>query len=304
MNSKQENKLVMYLTVREYVTVYLSSLNALPNFKSSFTSFQNIIERLQQASEQQCVNRTGSALAKKQYRKLLVVLVADTARKLKAYARFNNNRVLYGEASITESDFRNMADNQLRNTSQAIHDKAQELVASLSQYDINADSQAALQQAIVNFDQFISQPRIKTVESAVTTSQIVSLFKTGDALLRDMDASLEIIRLKQADLYSGYRNVRKQVRRGRTTLALKGMVVDASDGVGLRGVRITFVLQDEGVNVSFVKKSFRQGGFYVRLAKEGVYDVFAEFPGYQKTVAKVSLVTGEMSVLKIVMERE
>lgn len=304
MNSKQENKLMMYFSVREYVTAYSDILNALPNFQPSFTSFQGIIERLQQASEQQIMKRTSGASAKKQYRKLLIALAADTARKLKAYARFNNDQVLYYEAGVTESAFRNMADNQLRNSSQAIYDKAQELVANLAQYDVNADTQAALQQAIINFEQSISQPRIRAVESTVATSQIVSLFKAGDDVLRDMDASVEIIRLKQSDLYSGYRNVRKQVRRGRTTLALKGMVVDASDGTGLRGVKIAFVLQEEGANVSFVKKSFRQGGFYVRHAKEGIYEVTAELAGYKKAVVKAILVKGEMSALIISMEKE
>ena len=147
-------------------------------------------------------------------------------------------------------------------------------------------------------------PRIGTVESGAATMQLVRLFKVADDSLRNMDASMEIIRIKQPGLYGGYKSGRRLITRGRRTLALKGSVVDASDGAGLRGVKITFVLQDKGANVSFVKKSFSQGGFYVRLAKEGVYDVVAEFPGYQKAITKVSLVSGEMSVVKIVMEKE
>ena len=144
MNSRQETKLVMYFSVREYVTDYLKDLSALPNFQTSFELFQNTMDQIQNASEQQILNRTGNALTKKQYRKALIVIAADTARKLKAYAMFNNDVVLQHEMSITQSALQNMADNRMNAVSQAIYEKAQTLVDHLFQYDVTRESQAAL----------------------------------------------------------------------------------------------------------------------------------------------------------------
>ena len=310
MDSKQETKLSMYIAVRDYLAKFLTILNALPNFAAFYTALQNAITQIQSTGEAQGFDRSGNATGKNQLKDTLVTLAVDTARKSTAYAKFAKNQVLLKEMDITESELKRMADTKLKNTAQGIYDRAQANLASLATYLVTAASQTALQTAITNFDKSIGQPRIGTTETSKATKQLVALFKNGDAALDDIDTVVEIIRLTQVDFYNGYKSVRKLINTGTTTLAIKGMVTDTTTGSGLKGAKISFSLNGgatlaKSVNGKngFTKKSADKGGFLVRTAADGTYTVTVELPGYKKATATVSVVSGQMSVLDIGLER-
>lgn len=311
MDSKQETKLSMYIAVRDYLAKFLTILNALPNFSTFYTALQNAITQIQGTGEVQGFDRSGNASGKNLAKDTLVTLAVDTARKVKAYAKFVKNQVLLKEMDITESELKRMADTKLKNAAQGIYDRAQANLTSLATYLVTAATQTALQTAITNFDKTIGQPRLGTTDTSKATKQLVTLYKTGDATLDDIDTVVEIIRLTQVDFYNGYRSVRKLVSNGSSTLAIKGMVTDVVTGGGLKGAKITFTLNGgatlaKGVNGKngFTKKSADKGGFLVKSAVDGTYDVLVELPGYKKANAKVSVVSGQMSVLDIGLEKD
>ena len=313
MDSKQETKLSMYIAVRDYLTKFLTILNALPNFTAFFTALQNAIVQIQNSGEQQGFDKSGNATTKNQFRDTLVTLGADTARKVKAYAKFTNNQVLFKEVDITESDLKKASDTKLKNMAQGIYDRAQTNLANLAAYVVTAATQTTLQTAISNFDKSIGQPRLGTTETSKATKQLIAQFKSSDAALDNIDTAVEIIRLTQVDFYNGYKSVRKLINTGGSKLAIKGIVTDAATGAGLKGAIVLFTLSGDltltksakGVNgkSSFIKKTAAKGGFRVRSAADGTYEIVVELPGYQKTTAKVSVVSGQMSALTIALER-
>lgn len=310
MDSKQESKLSMYIAVRDFLVKFLTILNALPNFQTFYTALQNAITQIQNSGLQQAVDKSGNADNKNQLKATLITLAADTARKLMAYAKFTNNPVLLKEVTMPESKLKRMADTKLKNAAQAIYDRAQANIANLATYTITAATQTALLTAITNFDKSIGKPRISTAETNQSTKQLVVQFKNGDAALDNIDAVVDIVRLTQVDLYNGYKAVRKLIRSGGTTLAIKGMVTDAATGSGLKGVKLSFTLNGSTAltkeaigKSSFTKKSADKGGFLVPSATEGTYSVTAELPGYKKATATVNVVQGQMSILNIALER-
>jgi hypothetical protein len=310
MDSKQETKLSMYIAVRDYLAKFLAILNVLPNFSTFYTALQNAITQIQSTGEAQGFDKSGNATGKNQLKDALVTLAVDTARKLTAYAKFAKNQVLLKEMDITESELKRLADTKLKNTAQGIYDRAQTNLASLATYTITAATQTALLTAITNFDKSIGQPRIGTSETSKATKQLVVQFKNGDAALDDIDTVVEIIRLTQVDFYNGYRSVRKLINTGTTTLAIKGMVKDAVTGSGLKGAKISFTLNGDAAlaksangKSGFSKKSADKGGFLVRTAADGTYTVTVELPGYKKATATVSVISGQMSVLDIGLDK-
>ena len=310
MDSKQETKLSMYIAVRDYLSKFLTILNALPNFTIFFTALQNAITQIQSTGEAQGFDKSGNAKGKNLAKDTLVTLAADTARKVKAYAKFVKNQVLLKEMEITDSELKRLADTKLKNTAQGIYDRAQANLAALATYQVTAATQTALQTALTNFDKSIGQPRIGTTDTSKATKQLVTLFKNGDTALDDIDTVVDIIRLTQVDFYNGYKSVRKLVNNAASTLAIKGMVTDAATGSTLKGAKITFTLNGgatlaKSVNGKngFTKKSADKGGFLVRTATDGTYDVIVELPGYKKATTKVSVVSGQMSVLDVALEK-
>lgn len=310
MDAKQESKLSMYIAVRDYLAKFLTILNALPNFTTFYTALQNAITQIQNTGEAQGFDKSGNATSKNLLRDTLITLAVDTARKLKAYAKATKNQVLLKEASITESDLKRLPDTKLKNAAQGIYNRAQANLASLAPYLATAATQTALQTAITNFDKSIAQPRIGITETSKSTKQLVTLFKNGDAALDDIDTVVGIIQLNQVDFYNGYRSVRKLINTATSTLAIKGMITDAATGAGLKGAKLTFSLNGGATtaramngNNGFTKKSADKGGFLVRSAADGTYDVIVELPGYKKASAKVSVVSGQMSILEIALER-
>lgn len=309
MDSKQEIKLSMYIAVRDYLAKFLAILNALPNFTVFYTALQNVITQIQNAGENQGFDRSGNAVGKDLAKENLVTLAADTARKVKAYAKFAKNQVLLKEMDISESDLKRVADTKLRNTAQGIYDRAQANLASLATYLVTAATQTALQTAITNFDKTIGQPRLGTTDTSKATKQLAVLFKNAEATLEDIDTVIDIIKLPQVDFYKGYKSVRKLVDRG-STLAIKGKVTDVITGEALKGAKITFTLNGgatlaKGINGKsvFTKKSAKKGGFLVPTAVDGTYDVTAELPGYKIGNTKISVVSGQMSIVEIALEK-
>ena len=310
MDSKKETKLSMYIAVRDYLVQFITMLNTLPNFPTLYTALQNVITEIQSSGEQQAFDKSGNTTDKNQLKKLLVTLAADTARKLAAYASFTGNQVLFNEANIKESRFKRMSGTLLISSSQGIYDLAQANIANLEKYLINEDTQTALQTAITNFNQSFGKPRIGKVEISQATKKLVLLFTSGDETIDGIDTAVDIVRLSEPNFFIGYKSARKLINTGTGTLAIKGLVSDAATGKPLKGAKLRFVLDgfdslskfDNG-KTGFTKKSAKKGGFYVRNAAEGTYTVTIELPGYKKVTATVSVVSGQMSVLNVVLER-
>ncbi|HEX2936271.1 MAG TPA: carboxypeptidase-like regulatory domain-containing protein [Bacteroidales bacterium] len=304
MDSRQEAKLSMYIVVRDYLAKFLTILNVLPNFTTFYTALQNVIKQIQSTGEAQGFDTSGNAENKSLLKDALINLAVDTTRKVKAYAKFVKNQVLLKEMDIPESKLKRMADTTLVNVVQGIYDRAQSNITALTTYLVTEATQTALQAAITDFSEAIGQPRLGSTETSKATKRLILQFQDGDAALKDIDTVVEIISATQVDFYNGYKSVRKQTRNTSRTLAIKGLVTDAATGEGLKNAKVTFSLNGSvnGKNV-FTKKTAEKGGFLVRTAPEGAYDVTAELLGYKKGNAEVIVIPGQMSTVYIALEK-
>jgi hypothetical protein len=310
MDSKQEAKLSMYITVRDYLAKFLAILNVLPNFTTFYTALQNAITQLQSASETQGFDTSGNAENKSLLKQTLVKLASDAATKVKAYAKFIKDQVLLKEMSITESKLKKMADTSLMNAAQGIYDRAQTNIAKLATYFVTEASQTALQAAITDFGNSIGQPRLGSTETSKATKRIVLQFQNGDAALEDIDTVVDMIKATQVDFYNGYKSVRKTASSASRTLAIKGLITDAATGKGLKGVKVTFSLKGSATAVNgvngkngFTIKTAEKGGFQLRTTREGAYDVAVNLLGYKQVITTLNVLSGQRSTLNIALEK-
>jgi hypothetical protein len=310
MTSQQEDRLSMYLTFKDYQAPHTSITDGLPNYLENSTIFLDTIPQIQSIWEQQKLSKKGVTDSKNQLKETLIVLTADYARKLGAYAKFTNNAKLAQQVKFSEGKLRQVADTAVKNYGQIVYDLAQPLVGSLTQYGIIDETQAALADAITAYNDSIGKPGAERSEGTQITKQLATLFKTADTALENMDAAVEIVRLTEVNFYNGYKSARKVIETGGGSLSVKGLVTDAQTGSPLKGVTVSFAL-DGGMakaattttEPELVKKTAEKGGFNVKSLTSGTYQVTLKKVGYADQVATISVNDGEMTELKISLEK-
>ena len=256
------------------------------------------------------MSKKGVTDSKNQLKETLIVVTADYARKLGAYAKFTNNAKLAQEVKFSEGKLRQVADTAVKNYGQIVYDLAQPLVRSLASYGITDETQATLAGAITTYNDSIGKPGAERSEGTQITKQLATLFKTADTALENMDAAVEIIRLTEVDFYNGYKSARKVIRTGAGSLSVKGLVTDAQTGLPLKGVTVSFTL-DGGMTKAattttdpeLVKKTAEKGGFNIKGLATGTYQVTLKKAGYADQVATISVSDGEMTELRISLEK-
>lgn len=312
MNNKQENRLSMYIAVRDYLGGFLTILTTLPNFQAIYTKLQNIIILIHNAGEHQEIDKSGNTAVKRRLKEELAHVAAETAIRLLAFAKLTKNEVLEKEINFTEKALLRMPDIRLRNTTQLIYNSADDNLTALATYKVTAATQEALQAAIDAFDKIIGKPRTEKVETSKATKQLIAGYKDAESILADLDAVMGIIRNEQVDLCNGYDAVRKVINVGSKKVAIKGMITDAATGEGLKGATISLTLSSNGMAAKtngslkpdIIKRSAAKGGFHVINAPDGTYDVVIAMPGFKTGNTKISVVSGQMTVLAVMLEKE
>lgn len=306
MTNREESRLSMYLTFKDFQAAYTAITNPLPNYSANSAIFLNAIPQIQAFSQLQKTSKKGVTDSKNTFKDVLIVLTADSFRKLGAFAKFTNNATLAQEVNISESKLRQASDTGVRDYAQIAYDRAQANLAALAPYGITAATQTTLLTNINAYNASLGKPGVSRAESGKTTQQLKTLFKTADAALANLDAAVEIIRLSQPDFYNAYHKARKIIYTGTGSLAVKGMVTDAVTGEPLKGVTVAFSkdgvatkAKAVGAKPELVKKTAEKGGFNVKTLPAGMYTVSIRKNGYAEQVTTVAVSDGEMSELNV-----
>ncbi|NVO09772.1 MAG: hypothetical protein HXX16_07420 [Bacteroidales bacterium] len=187
MTNLHDSRLRVFLTVALFSDANTSAISDLLNFTINLTRLKAVSNQIQIFGEQQKLDKTGVTKSKNQLKAELIVLVADNARKIKAYAKLTNNLTLLGEVGITESDFKRCSDTALKDYAQIVYNDIQ------ANYSITEATQASLLTSINAYNAVLSIPRGVTLKSQVT-KQLVALFEEGNTVLAKMDAALSIFK--------------------------------------------------------------------------------------------------------------
>ncbi len=305
MNKKQENHFSMYLAAVDFCDLNTVITAPLPNFSINQTKLKTTCTKIHLISEELAADISGTTDDKNVLKENLVIRAADTARKLMAFARLSKNQKLLKEASFTETDLRRLPDTILCDTAKLIYDRAQTYLASLAEYLVTDETQAALLQSITDYTQALASPRVEKVSQVQATKQLAELFAAGDEALANMDAVVEIVRISQPNFYVGYKSARKVIESGNGKLAVMGTVTDALTNEPVRGVVISFWPDGDGMktaatgDASLVKKTAEKGGFKISSMPAGTYRVTLQKAGYAEQTLTVYVNNGELTVVDV-----
>ncbi|NVO10113.1 MAG: carboxypeptidase regulatory-like domain-containing protein [Bacteroidales bacterium] len=302
MNILQKVKLTMYMVVKDFLRLNATIVEKLPNYKANATVLDDNILKIQGAAELQAFKKTGIADEKNKLRASLIAQAEDFSLKLVAYAANIRNMILLKEVKYSKSELIRAADADLKNMAQCIYNRAHENIAALAGYDITEGMVTTFLDTINSFNEAIPTVREGATSKKLHTTQLEDLYKETDAALSNIDRIVEIVRLSYPDFYKGYQNSRLVIKRSGGSVALKGVVTDASNHEPLRGVTLIIAPVD-GNGAAIVKKTADKGGFMVKSLPEGVYNVTVSKSGYKDQVVTVAITNGELSVLNVEMNK-
>jgi hypothetical protein len=301
MTNTQESLSNMHLAMIMFCDANEEIAKILPMFIANLTRIKNNNAQIRIISEQQKLGLNGATKGKSQLRAQTIVLAADTARKLTAYATFNNNHTLLGAVNYSESKFKRFTDQEVRDYAHIIYEQAQPLVESLTEYAITPDTQGDLSDAIESFNLALADPRYQTTIEVQATAKLKALFNDTKLAIAQMDKAVEIIRLTKPDFYKGYKTARKVIRKGVVRLSLKAKVTDSVTGELLKNVIVSFALEGRLSKLALIKKTAAKGGFSIKSLAAGTYQVTFTKAGYIDQVITINITDGEMTLVAVKM---
>ncbi len=311
MTNGQESHLNMQLTTVSFCNSNPNKGITLPIYQANLQILSQTNTQIQEVAGMQKTGTSGIAANKKQLRINLNTMASDTARKLTTFAKLNDNLILLGEVDYSESDFRNLTDNEARDKGLVMYNKAQENLTELLQYGINEGTQIALLNSITTFAGVIVAPRLGATARKQATQQLAMLFKTAAGALEKIDAAVELVKLTDPNFYVGYKSARKIISTGSGKLAVKGIVSDSQSGEPVKGVTITFMHDGETTPTEqatngqpvLTKTSAEKGGFTIKSLAAGVYRASFKKMGYAEQFATVNVNDGEMTTVDIKLNK-
>ena len=313
MTSKQTAKHSMYITVDEYLTIYLEVVGRLLNLSESLNELRSYVTGIEELSSQHVFSKTGISAVKRSQKNALAKMLANLIIRLRAFAKLENNQVLRDELKHSESTLKVMPDTTLYGYAQGIYSRIDENIRVLDTYGITAESQAALQQAMRSFFSSIPKPRLSIADKKQITVDLARYFDNADAILANIDTVMKTMKEVNPKVYNGYVSSRKVVHTGSTPLTLRGIVTDSATGEPVKGVLLSFsaIADDTTLNTStnaliaskeevlLTKRTADKGGFNIKSLPEGIYSVNVKKNGYKPQVLTLAVNDGELNELNI-----
>lgn len=303
MNQLQESKNSSYKTLDELFTTNATVLATLPATVKIIGDFRANCLEIDSLIARQGVNRSGLKNNKEILRDAAIVAGLDVAKRITAYATVEENAILLKEAKLTETELRRLADTKIAPKLTAVVTLANANAAKLAEYGVTAAVITKLSEAIQAYATAVPQPKMGIDETKQVTNKLDECIKSNDALLRKMDALVELEKAGNPVFYNSYKNLRKVVVLGKGSLALKGLIRDAVTGKGIPKVDVLIepsgerskALMAAGADLSKnVKRTAPKGNFMLKTLPEGEYTFTISKPGYAPQVKTVNVIAGEL----------
>jgi hypothetical protein len=306
MTREQRNKLNMYLSIRNLITMFIGIIKKIPKFESAYAVLQNLTDQIQQVSELQGINKTGLAMDKNKLRKKLIDMTVKYSNKLSILAKSLNNDTMLKEVRLSPSSL-NLAGVTLRDKARVIYDKVEANISNLQDQEINADTQEKFLEVITAFNNALSTPRTGIAERRQSTQKLSSLFDAADDAIEILDLAMGSVKDEQPDFYNSYRSARKIVDINTGRVTLRGSAVDLISKEPLKGVIFSFrhgsKTTGSNGNGEIVKKTAEKGSFRIRNMEAGTYSVLISKSGYKDKDISLDISDSERNEVKVELEK-
>jgi hypothetical protein len=302
MNSKNENKISMWLVLIAFLQENTGTTDSLPGFATLFASLSGTTEQAMAIMNSLGVVTKGYAKDKQRVKDLLVLKTAELAGMIRAYAVIEGNVLLEQQMKISKSTLALMRDTVLAAKAQEILDKGNELAELVASYGATEEVLGALSTLIGQYNASLTQPRTGIDNHKRTNEELTATVATGDATIKKMDALMEILRYSNERFYSDYWTRRKVIATGRTR-SLQIWIVDDSTGQPIGKAKVMVKSAAGSDLAKNVKVAGVQGGVAINNLASGEYLYEVSFGGYGTETGSFFINDSTMTEVMVRMKR-
>lgn len=209
MTDKQENKLSMYLALRTVLDNNNAAWVALVAYGNAVTAFKAKIDSIQAARQVQEGATTGVTIDKTEAKMAAIAVGLEIQAAVFAFASVTNNNTLKEQMSYAPNELEYVRDTILYDRLMLIHGKADDNVASLGDYGVDATDISDYKDLIDVYNSLIQSPRVAIGNRKMATDFLPVGFAGADAVLKgQLDPLTETLKSSQTVFYNQYWNAR------------------------------------------------------------------------------------------------
>jgi hypothetical protein len=286
MKTKFEAKLKMFLALRIFLRSNPTILKLLPNVEEFLTNLDAAILQIQNNNELLQHHSTGDTVNNNKLRSDLLTNILDDSRKIHAFAKYANNISMMTDTKYTLSDLKTASDIELLNIAKSLSNIIDSNLINLTQYKLTTETQTLFKNNIKDFEDSIPLKRQKQVEKKENMNLINQGFANALTAVKNIDDVVEIIHINEPSFYSSYKEIRKVIGAGGSSLVLKGKITDSETNEPIEDATITFYLPNSNQPL-LIKHSSVKGGFTDKTLSEGELSVTTLKVGYN--ISKVTI---------------
>jgi hypothetical protein len=187
MNTKQINKLAMYLAVEGICEGINNAWQNVPAFAETYADLKTHVNNIQTFAQSQTQDTSGIAADKQAARQAMCAAALPIAKAVHAYAVKTKNNTLATSVDFSMSDLMGGRDVQSAERCQNVSAAANTNIANLASYGVTAAKLTALNGAIGAYNLLISKPRDTRAQGKTITGNVQAEFDAADEDLGIMD---------------------------------------------------------------------------------------------------------------------
>ena len=187
MNTKQLNKLTMYLAVEGICDASATVWQTLQAFADAYTDLKTRVNNIQMFAQNQVLDTSGISQDKQAARAAMCNVALPIANAVHAYAVKTKNNTLAASMDFSMSDLVGGRDVQSGERCQNIYAAANTNLTSLASYGITAAKLTAFSAAIAAYNLLVSKPRDTRAQGKTITVNLQAEFDAADEDLGIMD---------------------------------------------------------------------------------------------------------------------
>jgi hypothetical protein len=214
MNQKQINFVNMTQAVLTHTESKPEVWNTIPPVATAVqelrTHVQAILQEGYTQAERQTTGHTGQKNA--QFESLCDAAYS-LMLKIRAYAKRQQNQVLLQAVGYSKSELCRKPEADVINRCQAIHDRGQENLSKLADYQVTKDGLKKFQAAILAYKPLTAKRDLVSSERNTATANIVELLDKARMILDEMDDLMEGV-VTDTTFVHTYQQTRKTFNRG------------------------------------------------------------------------------------------
>lgn len=303
MNTKFENKLTMYVIIRDFLLLPASATICAKwaAFAALFARFTALIEEIKATSAKQSEDKTGVTLNKGAVRSALITLMEHISTQGRAYALVVKDYEYLKKIKFMKGELAASSDESLLDKAVTLKDNISLKLTEILQYDLEDSDMDELETLIQQFGDIYSKPQAGTKETEVETDKFTPMFAEGDAILTTVDTLVLSKKKNEPGFVAEYFVKRKIDNQGRRIRSMQLLVLDAETREPLGLAKVIMKRKGGTDMIKSVKRTGTMGGLYYNNLGDGEFECEISKTGYVTQTVTCFVNSGEMTRVEVLM---